>query len=652
MKSATRTPLKHPTRGACRHAHREVYRREDVSVAPAMPITGGLRDPGAEHPRPLLRRDAWTSLDGPWAFALDPEARWHRPTDVVYDAEIQVPFAPESPASGIGDTSFYRSCWYRRAVALPAPAPGARLLLHFGAVDHRATVWVNGAEVARHEGGYTPFSADVTDVLVPDGDQEIVVRAVDDPLDLEQPRGKQDWKAEPHSIWYPRTTGIWQTVWAEEVPASHVAEVGWRASVPEWTLDLAVRLGGEPRPGLRLEVTLRAGDRVLVEDRYSFEQGQLRRRILLKDPGVGDERRALAWRPEHPNLIQAELVLVDADGARLDEVASYTAMRSVRIEDDQLLLNERPYPQRLVLDQGYWPETGMTPPSVEALRRDVELAKALGFNGVRKHQKIEDPRFLRLADELGLLVWVEMPSAYAFSARAARRRTHEWTRIVEVYRSHPCVVAWVPFNESWGVPDLPHAPEQRNLVAALYHLTKALDPTRPVVGNDGWEAVASDVLGVHDYDHPAVLGVRWAQLPDELLAAERPFGRRVLLEGATVGGRPMVLSEFGGVTMTEGSQGPTTWGYDRAPDADAFLRRYRELLDVVRSLPRLCGFCYTQFTDTYQEANGLLRADRTPKAPLEEIAAITRGDPSIVERTIAAQQAAHHGQLDVLTNGH
>jgi len=562
---------------------------------------------------------------------------------VTWNAEIRVPFAPEAPASGIGDTGLFRACWYRRAFRPPPRPEGSRVLLHFGGVDHEATVWVNGAQVARHEGGYGAFTADVTDVLDGDGEQELVVRAQDDPLDLELPRGKQDWRPEPHSIWYPRTTGIWKTVWMEAVPPTYVESVDWRASVPEWALDLDVRLAGERRQGLRLGVVLRSRGRVLVDDVYSMDGRELRRRVLLPDPGIGDERRELMWRPEHPHLIQAELTLRDADGRVLDELASYTAMRSVRIEGDRLLLNERPLHMRLVLDQGYWPETGMTPPDPEALRRDVELAKALGFNGVRKHQKLEDARYHRFADELGLVVWVEMPSAYRFSNRAAHRRTAEWMAIVAECRSHPCVVAWVPFNESWGVPDLPHSPEQRDFVAGLYHLTRAIDSSRPVVGNDGWEVVAADVIGVHDYDHPSVLAVRWAQLPEDVLAAERPFGRRILLEGTSVGGRPIVLSEFGGVTLSDESEGPATWGYERAQDAEEFAARYEALLAAVHGLPRLSGFCYTQLADTYQEANGLLRADRTPKAPLEVLSAATLGTPGIVERTITAQQAARHG---------
>jgi beta-galactosidase/beta-glucuronidase len=209
-----------------------------------------------DHPRPLLRR-AWTSLDGSWAFALDPDARWRSPGEVEFDSEIVVPFAPEAPASGVGAAGLHRACWYRRTFAAPELAPGARLWLRFGAVDHVATVWVNGVRVAEHEGGYTPFGADVTDVLAAGREQEVVVRAFDDPLDLEKPRGKQDWQLEPHIVWYPRTTGIWQTVWLEVLPASHVASVRFRPDVPGWAIEAEAHVGGPPREDLRLEVTLR-----------------------------------------------------------------------------------------------------------------------------------------------------------------------------------------------------------------------------------------------------------------------------------------------------------------------------------------------------------------------------------------------------------
>ena len=578
------------------------------------------------YPRPQVERAEWTSLNGAWDFALDPDARWTTPGQVIWDATIQVPFSPETPASGIGDTGLYRACWYRRTFRAPDLADGERQILRFGAVDYAATVWVNGVIAARHEGGYTPFSADVTALLDPLGPQTIVVRAEDDSQDLAKPRGKQDWLPEPHSVWYPRTTGIWQTVWLERLPATSIAGVRWIPNVEQWEIGLEVVLDGEPRDDLRLEVRLFHRDRLLVDDRYAVVAGEVHRRIALADGGVEDYRSDLLWSPTCPTLIRARLELRTRDGDLIDAVDSYTALRSVGVHGDRFMLNGRPYPLRLVLDQGYWPESGLTAPDDAALRRDVELAKAMGFSGVRKHQKIEDPRYLYWADTLGLLVWAEMPSAYRFNTRSVTRVTREWTEAIERDVSHPCIVAWVPFNESWGVPDMPAIAAQRHYVQAIYHLTRTLDPTRPVVGNDGWESTATDVIGVHDYDaDPERLARRYAggeRLP-ELLARERPGGRVLTIDGHPHAGQPIMLTEFGGIAYSGAPAG--SWGYSAAESTDELADEYARLLGAVRSLPLLAGFCYTQFADTYQESNGLLYADRTPKIPLETIALATRG---------------------------
>ena len=268
----------------------------------------------------------------------------------------------------------------------------------------------------------------------------------------------------------------------------------------------------------------------------------------------------------------------------------------------------------------------MTPPDDAALRRDIELAKAMGFNGVRKHQKIEDPRYLYWADRLGLLVWAEMPSAYRFTQDSVRRTTKEWMAVLARDSGHPCIIAWVPFNESWGVPNLPMNPAERHYVRALYHLTRTLDPARPVIGNDGWESVATDIIGIHDYDADAErLSKRY--LADEILPRlfkrERPGGRLLVLEGERHADQPIVLSEFGGITLAADEN--TTWGYSRARSGADLADRFTALMTVIRSLGVISGFCYTQFSDTYQEANGLLYADRTPKIPLDQIAAAVRG---------------------------
>ena len=583
------------------------------------------------HPRPQLQRAAWESLNGRWDFALDPEGAWSRPEDVSWNGSIIVPFAPETAASGVAASGFFRSCWYRRTVEI-APARERRIFLTFGAVDYAAQVWVDGAYVGAHHGGYTPFSFDITDVLREGNEHEIVVRAEDDPHDLAQPRGKQDWQLQPHSIWYPRTTGIWQTVGLEWRPTSWIDSLRWTSSLAAWDIGCEAVIAGERRDDLRLEVILSVGDaqRLLAHDVYAVIAGEVQRRIALSDPGIDDYRNDLLWSPTTPTLIDAMLRLIGPDGGVIDEVSSYTALREVRIEDDRFVLNGRQLELRLVLDQGYWPESGLTAPDSAALRRDVELARAMGFNGVRKHQKIEDPRYLLWADRLGLLVWEEMPSAYRFTRHSVERLVAEWTEAVQRDLSHPCVVTWVPFNESWGVPDLPSHPPQQSFIQALYHLTKSLDPSRPVVGNDGWESAVTDIIGIHDYDaDPDALQARYWREDDILtvLRRARPGGRLSTLEGHDHAGQPVVLSEFGGIAYAPATTRAGTWGYSQAESPEALARQYAALLYTVRGLSLLAGFCYTQFADTYQEANGLLYADRTPKFALEHIAAATRGAP-------------------------
>ncbi len=580
------------------------------------------------YPRPQFRRPEWYSLNGRWDFAIDPDADFYL-NAVNWDRSIIVPFSPETPKSEIADTGLYKAVWYRLRFKPPEVREKERLILHFGAIDYYASVWVDRTLVVEHEGGYTPFSADITDLLKPEqAEHEIIVRAYDDPADLEKPRGKQDWQADPHAIWYPRTTGIWQTVWLERVPEIRVGNLQWTANIERWEIGLDAYVIGHPHPNrkLRLGVKLRVDDDLIIaHDHYTVVAGEVHRRIALSDPGIDDFRNELLWSPFSPKLIDAEIELLDEDGTRLDYIESYTALRAFAVQGDRFILNGRPYPLRMILDQGYWLDTGITPPDDAAVRKDVELAKAMGFNGVRKHQKIELPRYLYWADRLGMLVWEEMPSAYRFTKRSVELLSKQWLEAMRRDISHPCIMAWVPFNESWGVPNLPDSLPERNYVRALYYLTKTQDPTRPVVGNDGWESVATDIIGIHDYDdNPERVARRYfsREVP-KLLKRERPGGRALILEGHSRRDHPIVLSEFGGMAVADSSN--EIWGYSRCASPEAFAVRYRDLLKVIRSLDLLAGFCYTQFADTYQEANGLLRADRTPKIPIERIAEATSG---------------------------
>ncbi len=608
----------------------------DTNPQTAAPLIS--QDPEAHHPNPQMRRANWRSLNGTWQFCNGRDRAAGIPSDVVWESEIQVPFSPETKASGIHDTGFYQSVWYRRTWQQPKLAGDQRLLLHFEAVDWQAKVWVNGQEICTHEGGYTPFFADITLALVDGPVQEVIVHAMDDPADLSKPRGKQDWKLEPHGIWYPRTTGIWQMVWLETVSACRIQSLQWSSSLDRWEIGLEAMVLQPEMTGLRctpeplqLSVVLRVGDQLLVEDTYAVIAGEVHRRLALSDPGIDDFRNSLLWSPTSPTLIHAVVELRNGKGDVLDFVHSYTALRSVSIQGDRFILNGRPLNLRLLLDQGYWADSGLTAPDDQALRTDIALVKQLGFNGVRKHQKIECARYLYWADRMGLLVWEEMPSAYRYTTTSIQRLTREWTQVVQRDRSHPCIVAWVPFNESWGVPDLPESPAQRHYVQALYYLTKALDPSRPVIGNDGWESVATDIIGIHDYDdQPARIGLRYGlnEIESKLLKRERPGGRILTLSGEFAAFRqPIMLTEFGGIALGDGdgNANGNAWGYSRSETSEQFLDRYRALLECVRNLPSLAGFCYTQFTDTYQEVNGLVRMDRTPKAPLEPMALATSG---------------------------
>lgn len=583
-----------------------------------------------QYPRPQLMRERWIDLQGPWGFAYDDADQggvehWERRED-VFTRCIMVPFPPESPASGIQDTSFHPIVWYRRAFRLDPADRGPRLLLHFGAVDYRADVWVNGQYVAGHFGGQTPFTADITAALLPGDEQSVVVRAEDQPLDLAQPRGKQDWNVEPHRIWYHRTTGIWQPVWLEPVPATHVTAVRWTPNLDTGLLGLVVALQRPDATPVQLRVQLTLRGNVLADNRYAVAGERFQTEIALDGLGImpGSESEGILWSPEHPTLIEASLTLV-TDHEVIDDAQSYVGLRSVAAENGHFLLNGRPYYLRLVLEQGYWPESHLAAPNADALRAEVEWIKRLGFNGVRIHQKVEDPRFLYWCDRLGLLVWGEMANAYVFSPDAVGALVREWIDVLARDYSHPCIVTWVPLNESWGVPHLASDPAQRQYVKTLYSLTKTLDPTRPVIADDGWEYLVGDMAGIHDYTFDgAVILERYgtAQALETTAREVRPHYRAIVLDLERGINVPIVLSECGGLSYRPAVN--SHWhGYGTVIGSEALFAKYSELITAVLACPTLVGFCYTQLTDTGQETNGLLTADRQPKLDPATVHAVT-----------------------------
>ncbi|CAA9385280.1 MAG: GH2 [uncultured Rubrobacteraceae bacterium] len=591
--------------------------------------------PRPEYPRPQFRREAWTNLNGEWRFAFDDgdagraEGWQNVAADGLagspFDLTITVPFSYQAKLSGIGETDFHDVVWYARTFEY-SPGDDGRLLLHFGAVDYRATVWVNGAHAVSHEGGHTPFSADVTFALR-EGENALVVRAEDPSTDATIPRGKQYWKERSEGIFYTRTTGIWQTVWLEPVNRRRVGSLRLTPDVDEASLDVETDIEAfEPGMTLRLVVSF-DGDEVL-DDRVTVTGPVVRRRLPLVRAGEAPDTPHLSrwpsaklWFPEEPNLYDLRLELLDAGGRTLDAVESYFGVRKVEARGGGVYLNNRPLYQRLVLDQGYFPDGILTAPTDDDLRRDVELAKEMGFNGARKHQKVEDPRWLYWADTLGFLVWGEMANSYRYSDDSVRRITAEWQEAVRRDFNHPSIVAWVPMNESWGVPNLGTDPAQREHLLALYHLTRSLDGTRPVVSNDGWEHALTDLCNIHDYRDAAALARTYATSESSVSAA--PAGRRIYAPGYGYRGEPILLTEFGGIAFA-GEEGG--WGYSTVTDAGAFLERYEAMIDALLACDPVRGFCYTQLTDIEQEVNGLLTYDRKPKADLEKIRAITAKD--------------------------
>ncbi|HJQ45497.1 MAG TPA: glycoside hydrolase family 2 TIM barrel-domain containing protein [Amycolatopsis sp.] len=564
---------------------------------------------------------------GQWQFAFDDDdrglaARWQART-TAFDRTITVPYPPESRLSGVRSPRPHPVVWYRREFDAPPLAPGSRLVLNFGAVDYAASVWVNGVPVGGHEGGHTPFSLDVTDVLQPDlARQSIVVRAEDRPEDAAQPRGKQDWRREPHDIWYHRTTGIWQPVWAEVVPTVHLSHLAWTSDIPACSVTCEGELSHEPDEPVTVRVTLTHGSEILAQQSVRVDRARFRFDVSVAALRHGQDRGRLLWSPEQPALIDA-LVEIHPTAGPADTVTSYLGIREVGAGDGCFLLNQLPYFPRMVLHQGYWPESHLAAPDAGAIRREVELIKELGFNGVRIHQKVEDPRFLCWCDRLGLLVWGETANAYEFSPPAVERLTQEWIEIVRRDRSHPCIVTWVPINESWGVPDIATVPQQAHFARSLYHLTKALDPTRPVISNDGWEIPEADIYGIHDYSpRGSSLAARYgdAESLSRTLATGRPGGRRLVLS-QVVPDRPVMITEFGGLTQAPVA-GENWFGYSTFTDAEDLVRRLDDLMSALLNSSVLAGFCYTQLTDTEQERNGLLTADRIPKADLADIRAI------------------------------
>jgi len=564
-----------------------------------------------EYPRPQFERYQWMTLNGLWDFSFEEE---------TFDMQINVPFAYESKLSGFEKRKFYDTVWYRRYFEIPAEWQGKRVMINFGAVDYECKVWINGKMATSHRGGQTSFCSDISEFLTK-GANEVRLWVKDFHKDLDFPRGKQFWKEESESIFYTATTGIWQSVWLEPVSEQSINNILITPKFDEKEVKFEYEI--EKAIGCSLEIKISYNDiyAVCASVNPQGVKGTLTVSIDEASLGCWNVVEDLAWSPENPRLFQVEFFLRE-NGELRDYVKSYFGFRKVSIENGRFMLNNRPYFQRLLLDQGYWPDGLLTAPTDEAFVCDIELAKKMGFNGVRKHQKAEDPRFLYHADHMGFLVWGEMATGYNFSKRLLKESIEEWVDILLRDYNHPSIVVWTPLNESWGVLEIASSAEQQNFCKALYNITKAIDMTRPVSDNDGWEHVETDLLTIHDYDADREkLTNRYAKI--ETIMKDMPAGRSLYVGGKEYSNEPIIISEFGGISYAIGdSKG---WGYSSASTEEEFLKSYGDVIEPMLRSKNIQGFCYTQITDVEQEINGLLTYGRKPKADIEKIYRITTG---------------------------
>lgn len=576
------------------------------------------------YPRPQLTRGGWLDLCGKWSFCFDYENigeknGYHK--GFTPQHEIEVPFSYETKAGGIGQTQPCENVWYALKKQLQLTR-GKRVLINFEGADYITKLWVNGTFIGRNTGAYHRFTFDVTDALK-NGDNLFVVKC-EDSFSLEQPRGKQRWKNENYGCWYEQTTGIFKPVWLEFVSPEFIRAVKITPDIYNDKVAFEIDASGAPADyTLQGTAYLEDGAVQVFSAAVGIDSGCVKAELN----NLNTDMQLKYWWPNAPKLYDVKLELKNGAGKTVDEVGTYFAMRDVRVKNGQLYINSHPLYLRMILDQGYWKDSGLTAPSAAALKADVEKTLAMGYNGVRKHQKVEDERYLYYADAMGLTVWCEMPSAYTFSDKMTQAFTEQWLKVVKQNYSHPSVIAWTPFNESWGVKNNAVNKAQQAFTQSIYYATKAIDLNRPVISNDGWEHTVSDIVTLHNYEQKAdVLRERLSDM-DALLSGDFNFSQRaVFADGYGYEGQPIMLTEYGGCAFQRDTA--AGWGYGQSVKDEAeFKHRFADLRRAVDDL-NISGYCYTQLTDVQQEKNGLLDDNHEFKlsCPLSEIKKLNGAD--------------------------
>lgn len=593
--------------------------------------------PRAEYPRPQFERNAWINLNGEWTYSFDfggsgLEREWFKSTG--FDQKIIVPFCPESKLSGVEYKDFINHMWYHRTISIPQDWANKQVLLNFGAVYYKSEIYIDGVFAARHFGGTSSFQVDITPYVKAGQTHNLVVYVESDVRSTHQPSGKQNLQFASYGCNYTRTTGIWQTVWMEAVHPEGLQSVQMIPDIDQQQLIIRPRFYKEL--GGKLVVTLKDNGKVVSKETVAANSLST---VILP------VKKMKTWSPENPFLYDVELRVIDKAGNVVDEVKSYAGMRKVHIEGKKIYLNNQPYYQRLVLDQGFYPDGIWTAPSDEALKKDIQLSMEAGFNGARLHQKVFEERFYYWADKLGYLTWGEASSwgMDCNDIETARNFITEWTEIVERDRNHPSLLIWTPTNEEFW-PDRVQYPR---LMQDLYKLTKAIDPTRPFHGTSGGSHIATDIWTVHNYEQdPAKLkdllynDGKLMEAPKweiQLMPKNIGFNGLKYTDQYTFPqykhDMPYLIDEFGGIKWNPSQQMEsaqnTSWGYGEPPHSlEEFYARLEGLVNTVLSLSdHVWGYCYTQLTDVEQEQNGIYYYDRSPKFDMKRIHAIFSKNP-------------------------
>ena len=576
--------------------------------------------PRPEYPRPQFERTDWVNLNGQWTFEMDfgssGEQRGWTNTKGL-SKKITVPFCPESELSGIGYTDFIPCVWYQRNINIPAEWNGKKILLHFGAADYETKVYVDGKMVGEHKGAGSSFNFDITSYVKAGQQANLVVRVYDNLRGGMQPGGKQCTALYSAGCSYTRVTGIWQTVWMEAVNEQALKNVFAIPDIDQQQLVVRPEFYNEGNNNT-LTVEVKDGKKTVAK-RTSQASNQSTIVLPIKN--------AHLWSPEDPYLYDVKYTVKNAQGEVIDEVSSYMGMRKVHISGGYFYLNNKPYFQRLVLDQGYYPDGIWTAPSDEALRQDIEMSKAVGFNGARLHQKVFEERYYYWADKLGYLTWGEEASwvLNINNELAVRNFLTEWAEIVVRDRNHPSLVTWTPLNETWNATPGVYV----RFVNDLYDLTKAIDPTRPINDASGDSHVKTDIWSVHDYTRE----------PDKLIANHtikagvEPYRNMKDKDFLSkYEGQPYMVDEFGGLPWIPKEERANSWGYGANIDTvEEFYSILEKEIDALKACKHVVGFCYTQITDVEQEKNGIYYYNRKPKFDTARVKAIFEKIPSIIE---------------------